>query len=164
MPNSFCDLIGWVVSQARILEWVAISFFRGSSWPRDRTHVSCISRQILYLWVTRAGLYIDTYTYIHICMCVCVCIHTHPAFLFIWWCILGFFPYLGCGEQCHSENESTAAFSFYLLFLVALGLHCCVEAFSSWGKGVGTTVHCSAQASRGAQAVGIGFCSCGPQV
>ena len=29
-------------SQARILEWVAISFFRGSSWPRDRTHVSYI--------------------------------------------------------------------------------------------------------------------------
>ena len=37
--------------QARILEWVAIPFLRGSSWPRDRTHVahaSCIGRQILY--------------------------------------------------------------------------------------------------------------------
>ena len=30
------------VSQARILEWVAISFSRGSSWPRDRTHISCV--------------------------------------------------------------------------------------------------------------------------
>ena len=29
------------ISQARILEWVAISFSRASSWPRDRTHVSC---------------------------------------------------------------------------------------------------------------------------
>ena len=29
-------------SQARILEWVAISFSRGSSWPRDWTHVSCL--------------------------------------------------------------------------------------------------------------------------
>ena len=28
--------------QARILEWVAISFSRGSSRPRDRTLVSCI--------------------------------------------------------------------------------------------------------------------------
>ena len=27
---------------ARILEWVAISFSRGSSWPRDQTHISCI--------------------------------------------------------------------------------------------------------------------------
>ena len=29
--------------QARILEQVAIFFFRGSSWPRDRTCVSCIA-------------------------------------------------------------------------------------------------------------------------
>ena len=29
--------------QARILEWVAISYSRGSSRPRDQTHVSCIS-------------------------------------------------------------------------------------------------------------------------
>ena len=31
------------ISQARILEWVAISFSRGSSRPRDRTQVSCIA-------------------------------------------------------------------------------------------------------------------------
>ena len=38
-------------SQARIMEWVAISFSRGSSRPRDPTNVSCVSyigRQILY--------------------------------------------------------------------------------------------------------------------
>jgi len=29
------------ILQARILEWVAIPFSRGSSWPRDRTQVSC---------------------------------------------------------------------------------------------------------------------------
>ena len=29
------------ISQARILEWVAISFTRGSFTPRDWTHVSC---------------------------------------------------------------------------------------------------------------------------
>ena len=40
-------------SQARILEWVTISFSRGSSQLRDRTHVSCIGRWILYLWATR---------------------------------------------------------------------------------------------------------------
>ena len=33
---------------ARILEWVAISFSRGSSRPSDQAHVSCIGRQILY--------------------------------------------------------------------------------------------------------------------
>ena len=30
-----------VIPQGRILEWVAISFSRGSSWPRVWTHVSC---------------------------------------------------------------------------------------------------------------------------
>ena len=29
--------------KVRILEWVAISSSRASSWPRDRTHISCIS-------------------------------------------------------------------------------------------------------------------------
>ena len=36
------------ISQSRILEWVAISFSRGSSQPRNWTHISCIGRQILY--------------------------------------------------------------------------------------------------------------------
>ena len=39
------------ISQARILEWVAISSFRRSLWPRVWTHISCspcIGRQILY--------------------------------------------------------------------------------------------------------------------
>ena len=43
------------IFQARILEWVAISFSRGSSWPRAGTHVSCffyIVRLILYHWAT----------------------------------------------------------------------------------------------------------------
>ena len=42
--------------QARTLEWVAISTSRGSSQPRDRTQVSCVScigRWILYHWATR---------------------------------------------------------------------------------------------------------------
>ena len=36
------------ISQARILEQVAISFYRGSFQPRDGTWVSCITGQILY--------------------------------------------------------------------------------------------------------------------
>ena len=39
------------ILQAGILEWVAVSFPRGSSRPRDRTrlsYISCLSRQILY--------------------------------------------------------------------------------------------------------------------
>ena len=36
------------ISHARILEWVAISFFSGSSQPRDQSCVSCIGKRILY--------------------------------------------------------------------------------------------------------------------
>ena len=36
------------VLQARILDWVAISFSRGSSWTRDWTCVSCTGRWNLY--------------------------------------------------------------------------------------------------------------------
>ena len=31
------------IFQARILEWVATSSSKGSSWPRDWTHISCVS-------------------------------------------------------------------------------------------------------------------------
>ena len=45
----------------QLLEWVAISFSRGSSWLRDRTHVfcnTCIGRQILYHCTTwKAWIY-----------------------------------------------------------------------------------------------------------
>ena len=34
------------ISQATVLEWVTISFPRGSSQPRDQTRVSCIGRQV----------------------------------------------------------------------------------------------------------------------
>ena len=36
------------ILQAGILEWIAISFSRGSSWHKDQTKVYCIGRQILY--------------------------------------------------------------------------------------------------------------------
>ena len=65
MSNSFvspwtvCSPWGFsvhVISRARILEWVPISFLRGSSWCRDQTHISCgsgIARWILYQWAIR---------------------------------------------------------------------------------------------------------------
>ena len=45
------------ILQARILEWVAISFSRGSSRPRDRTHVSHIAGRWFNLCTTREALY-----------------------------------------------------------------------------------------------------------
>ena len=49
------------ILQARILEWVAILFSRGSSWPKGWTWVSCIASRFFTLWAT----------YIYICICIC---------------------------------------------------------------------------------------------
>ena len=44
------------ILQARILEWVAIPFSRGSSQPRDQTRVSCIASRFFTIWATRSSL------------------------------------------------------------------------------------------------------------
>ena len=44
------------ILQARILEWVAISFSRGSSQPRDWTRVSRLAGRCFNLWATRETL------------------------------------------------------------------------------------------------------------
>ena len=44
--------VHWI-SQAGILEWVAISFSKWSSQISDWTPISCIGRQILNHWATR---------------------------------------------------------------------------------------------------------------
>ena len=46
-----CNLSWDSILQTRILEWVAMHSSKGSSQPRDQTHisyVSCIDRQVLY--------------------------------------------------------------------------------------------------------------------
>ena len=52
------------IFQERILEWVAISFSKGSSRPRDQTHVCCIGRQILHHCTTREVPVLGTMTFI----------------------------------------------------------------------------------------------------
>ena len=50
-----CSLPGSSVHgifQARILEWVAISFSRRSSQPRDQTQVSCVVGRCFTIWAT----------------------------------------------------------------------------------------------------------------
>ena len=51
LPGSSEPGILHVILQARMLEWVAMPSSKGSSQPRDQTHisyVSCIGRWILY--------------------------------------------------------------------------------------------------------------------
>ena len=46
------------ILQARILEWVAISFSRESSLPRNQTQVSCTAGRFFTDWAT-----MEAYTY-----------------------------------------------------------------------------------------------------
>ena len=59
------------ILQARILEWRAIPFFRGSSWPRDLTQVSCTAGRFYTLWATREALWV-------------LCRVAHLAFSMLW--------------------------------------------------------------------------------
>ena len=43
------------ILQARILEWVAISSCKGSSWPRDLTQVICIIGRFFTVWAISEG-------------------------------------------------------------------------------------------------------------
>ena len=54
-----CSLPGSSVNgilQARILEWVAISYSKGSSWLRDQPWVSCKWGRFFTIWATREVL------------------------------------------------------------------------------------------------------------
>ena len=67
-----CSLPGSSVHgilQARILEWVAMPFSRGSSQPRDRTQVSCMAGGFFTVWATRDALDIECRFYL---MMVCL--------------------------------------------------------------------------------------------
>ena len=47
IPESVSEIL-----QARTLQWVAISFSRGYSQPRDQTQVSCIAGRFYTIWAT----------------------------------------------------------------------------------------------------------------
>ena len=55
-----CSVHG--VLQPRILEWVAMPSFRGSSWPRDQTHISyifCLGRTATWEALLSADVYTE---------------------------------------------------------------------------------------------------------
>ena len=64
-----CSLSGFSVHgifQVRVPEWVAISFSRGSSWPRDRTQVSHIAGRCFTLWGTREDTFLTCHQIVSI--------------------------------------------------------------------------------------------------
>ena len=59
-----CNLPGLSVHgilQARILEWVAVPFSRGSSRPRNRIRISCIVGRFFTSWITEGNFFAFNY-------------------------------------------------------------------------------------------------------
>ena len=63
------------IFQAKILEWVAISFSRGSSQSRVWTYVSCSDRQILFHWATWEALLTQRPCAIYLSLSLNILIH-----------------------------------------------------------------------------------------
>ena len=112
-----CSLLGFSIQgihQARILEWVTISFSRGSSWPRDWTWVSCTAGRFSTDWAVREAL---TYVF-------CPYVARH---YFQWW------KYTG--EQ--DRQDHCFYYLYYLIYLHASSIRCGTQASCR-------ILHCSA--------------------
>ena len=86
---TLCDSMNYTahgILQARILEWVAFPFSRGSSWPRNWTRVSCITGGFFTNWTIREAPDIYT-TFTTYTLCIFITTYTLKlAFdLFIVW-------------------------------------------------------------------------------
>ena len=60
------------ISQARILEWVAISFSRGSAQPRNWTYIPALAGGLFTTEATR-----EDQVYMCVCVGICVCVYIH---------------------------------------------------------------------------------------
>ena len=90
-----CSLPGSSVHeilQARILEWIAISFYRGSSWPRDQTWVSCMQADAL---PSELLLLLSHFSRVQLCATLWTVAHQAPL-------SMGFFRQEHWSRGCHA--------------------------------------------------------------
>ena len=86
------------IFQARVLEWVAISFSRGSSQPRDRIWVSSIADRHFYRLSHQ------------VCQCICIYMYICPVYSRS---ITYEVPFL----KIMLDNGTVSGFFFYLPYL-----------------------------------------------
>ena len=102
------------IFQGRILEWVAVPFSRGSSQPRDRTHISyvpCVGRQILYHCTT--NIYVLKYLINKITSISVTFRETWYIYYKIWtWCVLALAFLGGVGEGVSSVRTGSRVSAF----------------------------------------------------
>ena len=75
-----------------ILKWIAISFSRESSQPRDRTPVSCTAERFFTNWATGGPIFHEPqiqqaslHASLCVCVCVCVCVYMFVCMLSCVW-------------------------------------------------------------------------------
>ena len=94
------------ILQVRILEWVAIPFSRGPSWPQDQTQVFWIAGRFFTSWATREAQTLP------------VCVSLSVVSDFLWSCGLGltrlFCPWDSPGKNtgvgCHALLQGASRF------------------------------------------------------
>ena len=121
-----CSLPGFSVHglfQARVLEWVAISFCKGSSWPRDWNQVCIVGRRFT-LWVTRETIKGYEVLLSHV-------FHNFVP-------NSGFFIWVECRASCISVNYFLCWFTMIKAYLVLscftlLSFIDFIALFTEWG-------------------------------
>ena len=103
------------ILQARILEWVAFPFSRGSSQPRDWTLVSHIAGEFFTSWATREALLLLTsiLLYIHI-LFIYLLYMDRSYFVHVftsWWILVSF--YLDFLRLLFANTEATKNHRWY---------------------------------------------------
>jgi len=119
------------ISQAMMLEWVAISFPRVSSWPKDRTWVSCIAGGVFtteppLIPNNSVQFQRETAAKVQVSVWIIVCLHMHEVrsvhmsvsmslcicscvFEYIWVCVYELCP---CIWMCICVHMSLQVWSF----------------------------------------------------
>ena len=121
--------------QARVVEWVATSFSRGSSWPRDQTQVLHIAGRRFTIWATREFQYLIIWYFIVLSLiqcwlssqpfrvhhsfllvgddCLHFCAFSQEVFLFQNVAWTNFLASEGTAEVCYNEKKNHLQHSFF---------------------------------------------------
>ena len=115
------------ISPARVLESVAMPSSRASSWPRDQTHISCISciaGGFFTCWANWGNPSMCVCIYVCVCVCVCVLlIEIHFIWiLWIFWFIYWiFFDFLIGSQTCLNHTEHQSLFTIQICDILCAG-------------------------------------------
>ena len=134
---------------ARILEWLAIFFSRGSSQPRNWTQISHIAGRLLTLWATRESLKYTRCPIIVGLYSACWCISGPGCRLNVIFIYLFILLFLAAVDLCHCCGLSLVAASrgSFLLQSMSFSLWWFLLLWSTGSRHVGFS-GCSPQAQK----------------